>query len=105
MNISRSTSLIKAPGSAWAAVAALTLSLWLFYIDEGLYNFAWMRSWLNWIWLLVYSGWIWAAQMLAGRYLFKQYTTWERVILGILLVTPISAGLLIGLLVLIVKSA
>lgn len=45
-------------------IISVVASLFLFYIDEGYYNFQWMKSWGNWIVLIIYAGIIFLVQQL-----------------------------------------
>jgi hypothetical protein len=103
MSNSTSIPLVKTQQSIWAALAALLVTMWLFYIDEGYYDFRWMREAYNWIWFLVYAGGIWGVQMLAGKYLFKRYAAWEQVILNIVLGIPAGVILIISVFMLIAR--
>ena len=96
MSNSTSVSLVRTQQSIWASAASVLVTMWLFYIDEGYYDFRWMREAYNWIWFMVYVGGIWGVQMLAGKFLFKRYTTWEQVILNIVLGIPAGVILIIG---------
>lgn len=37
-----------------AAIATLLIVLFLFYIDEGYYDFRWMLEWGNWVVFIIY---------------------------------------------------
>ena len=45
-------------------IISVVASLFLFYIDEGFYNFQWMKSWGNWIVFMIYAGIIFVVQQL-----------------------------------------
>ena len=45
-------------------IISVVASLFLFYIDEGYYNFQWMKSWGNWIVFMIYAGIIFLVQQL-----------------------------------------
>ena len=45
-------------------IISVVASLFLFYIDEGYYNFQWMKSWGNWIVFIIYSEIIFLVQQL-----------------------------------------
>ena len=51
-------------GSYLFLIISVVASLFLFYIDEGCYNFQWMKSWGNWIVLIIYAGIIFLVQQL-----------------------------------------
>lgn len=48
-----------------ALISALFATLFLFYIDEGYYNFNWMQNPGNWIPFFMYAGAILGIQLLA----------------------------------------
>lgn len=90
--------LVKSNQSIVAALAAIGVTVWLFYIDEGYYDFRWMTNDLrNWLWFLVYVAGIWGFQLLAGRFLFRKYAEWEKMVLNLVLGVPIAVALIIGL--------
>ena len=45
-------------------IISVVASLFLFYIDEGYYNFQWMKSWGNWIVFMIYAVIIFLVQQL-----------------------------------------
>ena len=45
-------------------IISVVASLFLFYIDEGYYNFQWMKFWGNWIVFMIYAGIIFVVQQL-----------------------------------------
>ena len=59
-------------------VSALLITLFLFYVDEGYYSFAWMESWGNWFVFFIYVALIFTIQSTlfflyrAGKFLFKK---------------------------------
>lgn len=50
---------------------ALMITLFLFYIDEGFYDFRWMLNFGNWIVFLVYVAAIYGVQLLLTLPLFR----------------------------------
>lgn len=50
---------------------AIIITLILFYIDEGFYNFRWMLNSGNWIAFLIYFSVIYGAQLLLTLPLFR----------------------------------
>jgi hypothetical protein len=92
--------LVRSAQSIVAAVAALLVTLFLFYIDEGYYNFRWMMNDLrNWLWFAVYVAAIWGIQLLAGKYVYRKYAEWEKIILNVVLAVPAGVILVISLLI------
>ena len=51
-------------GSYLFLIISVVATLFVFYIDEGFYNFQWMKSWGNWIVLIIYAGIIFLVQQL-----------------------------------------
>lgn len=45
---------------------AVLLTTFLFFIDEGYYNFNWMLSWGNWVVFIIYTTVIIAFQVIVG---------------------------------------
>ncbi len=70
---------------------SIVITLFLFYIDEGFYDFRWMLNIGNWIAFLVYVAVIYAAQLILTLPVFKvapnfliTVTRFILIILGIL---------------------
>ena len=62
------------PSSALFMIISIVVTLFLFYIDEGFYNFQWMKSWGNWVVFVIYAGVIFLVQqilLLIFRKIFK----------------------------------
>ena len=51
-------------GSYLFLIISVVASLFLSYIDEGYYNFQWMKSWENWIVFMIYAVIIFLVQQL-----------------------------------------
>ena len=65
--------------------------MFLFYIDEGYYDFRWMKSIGNWIMFVIYSGGLFSGQIIIRYLFFRNDYGWPIAIV-------ISAlGLLLGL--------
>ena len=52
-------------------IISVVASLFLFYIDEGFYNFQWMKFWGNWIVFIIYAVIIFLVQQLFA-FIFKK---------------------------------
>ena len=52
-------------------IISVVASLFLFYIDEGYYNFQWMKFWGNWIVFIIYAVIIFLVQQLFA-FIFKK---------------------------------
>jgi hypothetical protein len=80
-----------------AFVAAILITFFLFYIDEGYYNLNFLRDPLNIMWFAVYVLWIWGAQLLLARFCFNTYKMWEKMMLNTLFGIPLGAISLISI--------
>jgi hypothetical protein len=45
------------------AIASMLVTILLFYIDEGYYNFKWMQNWGNWVIFFIYCAIIFIVQL------------------------------------------
>jgi hypothetical protein len=80
-----------------ALPVAILVSMFLFYIDEGNYNFNYLTEIGNLIVLVVYITGIWVGQLLVHVLLFKNSRPLDRVIYNALLGVPLGIALTIGL--------
>ncbi|MBD77740.1 MAG: hypothetical protein CL840_02210 [Crocinitomicaceae bacterium] len=73
-------------------LSALLITIFLFFIDEGYYNFKWMANVGNWIPFVVYAVAILAGQLLVSKFLLRNFKGSAK--------TPISiiGGAIIGVL-------
>ncbi len=56
----------------WAsALTAFIIVQFLFFIDEGYYDFRWMKSVGNWIVFVFYMAFLWGGQLLVMYTLFR----------------------------------
>lgn len=76
---------------------AVFVSLILFYIDEGYYNFQWMKSWGNWIVFGIYSIVFFAIQIIISYLLKKFFNITNQVFVPIVVGIPLAFIILIGL--------
>lgn len=60
---------------------AASATMFLFYIDEGYYDFRWMNDFGNWFVFFIYLGILTGAQVLMGRLFFRRFKGWTRGIL------------------------
>lgn len=51
---------------------AVVTTLFLFYIDEGYYDFRWTENAGNWFVFVIYVGMIWGLQLVLGWLLFRK---------------------------------
>ena len=61
-------------------LASIFVTMFLFYIDEGNYNFKWMLDWGAWIVFTVYSGIILIAQLVVRLLFFRKLSfKWQTI--------------------------
>jgi uncharacterized protein YqgC (DUF456 family) len=53
-------------------IVALLVTQFLFFIDEGYYDFRWMKSIGNWIVYIIYTAFLFGGQMLIRRLFFRR---------------------------------
>jgi hypothetical protein len=75
-------------------IAALLIVLFLFFIDEGYYDFRWMREWGNWFVFGIYLLIFFPLQWVLSRFLLRQVKGWKKVIAMICISIPLTLGLL-----------
>lgn len=75
--------------------SAVLISMLLFFVDEGYYDFRWMSNVGNWIAFAVYVGVIFSFQLLFFKLLLKNYTGRAKTLLSVV------GGTLLGFLVVI----
>ena len=72
-----------------SAINSFLISQFLFFIDEGFYDFRWMMSWENWVIFAIYFLILFGLLLLINK-LLKKITINTRVLLGInLLIFPL----------------
>lgn len=64
---------------------AVLVTLYLFYIDEGYYNFNWMANAGNWLAFVVYVGLITGIQLLLALVFLRRFSGWGKGLLSSLL--------------------
>ncbi|MDI1356395.1 MAG: hypothetical protein PSX36_15875 [bacterium] len=75
-------------------LTAILLILFLFYIDEGYYNFKWMKEPGNWVAFVIYLLAFVFGQIISSFLILKKYTGKYRVILISLIGIPLGFGLI-----------
>lgn len=80
-------------------IAALVLVNFLFWADEGYYDFRWMRSGGNWFFFLVYTGCVIAGQIFVKDVFFKKVRGKYQTPLIILTGIPLGLILVISALI------
>jgi len=53
---------------------ATLITMYLFYLDEGYFNFMWMKNFGNWIFFMIYGSFFLFGQLLVKRFVLKNYT-------------------------------
>jgi hypothetical protein len=71
-------------------ISALIIVLFLFFIDEGYYDFRWMKDWGNWIVFGMYSLIFFPIQWIISHYVFGKLTGWVKVACMVLISVPAS---------------
>ena len=66
-------------------ISAISITFFLFYIDEGYYDLRWMNNLGNWIVFCLYAMILWT--MALTGYEFKKYKPGDRIIYSILFET------------------
>ena len=64
-------------------ISAITLTMFLLYVDEGLNNFTWMTDPLNWVSFLIYASGIVAGQLFFENILLKNYKRQGKVLMSL----------------------
>jgi hypothetical protein len=52
---------------------ATMITMYLFYLDEGYFNFLWMRNAGNWIFFFIYGSFFLFGQFLVKRFMLRAY--------------------------------
>ena len=76
--------------------SASIVCLFLFYIDEGYYDFRWMSDPGNWIAFIFYTGAMFSFQVLAQHYLFRNIPGLKRDLLSFFVGIPLGIAVVIG---------
>lgn len=71
--------------------------LFLFFIDEGYYNFNWMLNWGSWVVFLIYLIVLFPVQLLISAFMFKKYVGWKKILLVSLVGIPLGYLLILGI--------
>jgi len=54
-------------------ISAICITLFLFFIDEGYYNFKWMASGMNWLIFVIYATVIFLVELLLFKLFPRKY--------------------------------
>jgi hypothetical protein len=75
-------------------IAALLIVLFLFFIDEGYYDFRWMREWGNWFVFGIYLLIFFPVQWIIAHYLLRSVKRWKKVAVMVLISLPLTLAFL-----------
>ena len=84
-------------GSYLFLIISVVASLFVFYIDEGYYNFQWMKSWGNWIVFIIYAGIIFLVQQLFAFIFRKVFKVNNRNYLIAAIGVPVAIFVLVNI--------
>ncbi len=73
--------------------SALLITLFLFFIDEGYYDFRWMMSWGNWIVFVMYLILLFPVQWVISHFLFRKFQGTQKALLMLGIGIPITLAL------------
>jgi hypothetical protein len=77
-----------------AAVATIVIVLFLFYIDEGYYDFRWMKEWGNWVVFIIYLLIVFPIMWLLAFIFTRRLAGWKQYLVlsfvGLLLAVAVS---------------
>lgn len=75
-------------------LSALFIVMFLFFIDEGYYDFRWMGDIGNWIVFVVYLAIFFPFQWLISHFVFRNVFGWKKVGIMMFLAVPVTIGFL-----------
>ncbi|MCB9232534.1 MAG: hypothetical protein H6581_12765 [Bacteroidia bacterium] len=78
-------------------VVAVLCTHFLFFIDEGWYDFRWMNQTGNWVAFFIYAGGLFLGEMAVNTLIPKSYVNPMRLVVVTLLGLPLGLTLLLGL--------
>ena len=73
--------------------SAILITLFLFYIDEGYYDFRWMLQWGNWIAFGIYLALLFPVQWAISFFLFRKYEGTKKALLMFGVSIPITLAM------------
>jgi len=76
-------------------IASALISLFLFYIDEGYYNFSWMKNIGNWIAFIFYVFGIFSGQIIFSKIILRKIKPKLNLLLSIIFGSILSLSFLI----------
>src|SRR5690349_17205848 len=73
--------------------SAVLITLFLFYIDEGYYDFRWMLQWGNWLVFVIYLILLFPVQWAISYVLFRKFHVVEKALMMLFIGIPITLAL------------
>ena len=73
-------------------LSALVIVMFLFFIDEGYYDFRWMKDAGNWLVFVFYLAFFFLFQWLVWKFILRRLTGWQKVVA----MTGLGLGLTFG---------
>lgn len=73
--------------------SALLITLFLFYIDEGYYDFRWMLQWGNWIVFAIYIIMLFPVQWAIAYFLFRKFEGIQKALMMFVFGIPMTLAL------------
>ena len=78
-------------------ISSILVTLFLFFIDEGLYSFQWTKDLGTWIAFGIYAGAMFVGQLLIASILFRKFEHQKRAWLSLLIGMPLTLTLVLAL--------
>jgi hypothetical protein len=75
-------------------VSTLIIVFFLFFIDEGYYDFRWMKEWGNWLVFVIYMIIFFPLQWLISYFVFYKLSGWKKAAAMVGLTVPATILLL-----------
>jgi len=77
--------------------STILITLFLFFIDEGYYNFKWMTNLGSWIVFIVYAAAIFLGQLIFSNLLLKKYQGIGKTLISVICGSSIGILFVIGI--------
>lgn len=74
--------------------SAFLIVMFLFFIDEGYYDFRWMADAGNWFVFCIYLSIFFLLQWLISHFLFRRVTGWKKILVMAIVAVPVIIGFL-----------
>ena len=71
-------------------VSTFIIVMFLFFIDEGYYDFRWMKEWGNWLVFVIYMIIFLPIQWLISQFLFARINGWKKTAAMVGLTVPVT---------------